>query len=325
MKLSAIDLNLLLVLHTVLSEGSVARAATKLHVTPPAVSNALARLRDLLGDPLLVRRGRGLVPTPRAVELAPRLASALRELELAIDENAAFDPRTTRRRFVLACPDAHHLVTVPRIAAELARVMPHAQLHVVSIDQLAASDGLSAGTVDAAVAPVGVDMHDLHAQHLYTDEPVLVVREGHPMGSRLTRAQFNALRHIDVWLLFGRPGIGNQLAEDYMRRHGLVRQIAVIVPGFAAAAAIAAHSDLAAGMPRQVAEKLAEQLPIKLHRLPAPPMRIDVQLVWHTRTHHDPGAIAFREIVANAYSERTQKRRKAEDQATRSQARSRNV
>lgn len=310
-KLSAIDLNLLLVLHTVLAEGSVARAAAKLHVTPPAVSNALTRLRDVLGDPLLVRRGRGLVPTPRAVELAPRIAAALTELERAVDENAAFDPKTTRRRFVLACPDADHLVTVPRIAAELARTMPHAQLHVISIDQLAASDGLAAGTVDAAVAPAGVGHHELHAQDLYADEPVIVLREGHPIGSRLTRAQFNALHHIDVWLVFGRPGVGNRLAEEYMRRHGLIRQVSVIVPGFAAAAMIAANSDLAAGMPKRVAEKLAEQLPLRLYRPPAPPMRIQVQLVWHARTHLDPGAIAFRAIVANAYAERMPKRRRA--------------
>lgn len=311
MKLSSIDLNLLLVLHTVLAEGSVAGAAAKLHVTPPAVSNSLARLRDVLGDPLFVRRGRGLVPTPRAVELAPRVAAALRELERAIDENAGFDPRTTRRRFVFACPDSDQIATVPRIAAELARAMPSAQLQVISIDQLAASDGLAAGTVDAAIAPPGIPSQELHAQDLYTDEAVLVVREGHPIGTRLTRAQFNELRHVDIWLVLGRAGVGNRIAETFLRRHGLVRQIAVIVPGFAAAAMVAATSDMAAGMPKRLAEKLAEQLPLRLLRIPAPPLRVPIQLVWHDRTHKDPGAIAFRAIVADAFRERSPRRRRA--------------
>lgn len=303
MKLSSLDLNLLLVLHTVLAEKSVARAAEKLHVTPPAVSNALTRLRDVLGDPLLVRRGRGLVPTPRALELAPRLAAALGELERAVGDEARFDPETTRRRFVLACSDADQLSSVPLITARLARAMPQAQLHVVSIDQLAASDGLAAGTVDAAIVPAGSVADDLHARDLYVDEAALVLRADHPIRApRLSRAQFNALRHVDVWLVLGRAGVGNQMAEAFFRRHGLVRQVAVIVPGFAAAAMVAATTDLVAGMPRRVAEQLAHRLPLRVARLPAPAMQIQLQLVWHARTHEDPGAIAFRELVAAATS-----------------------
>src|SRR5215831_13642500 len=104
MNLSSIDLNLLLVLHTVLTEKTVVRAATKLNVTPPAVSNALARLREILEDPLLVRRGRGLVATPRAAELAPKLEAAVGMLHRALEER--FDPAVTTRQFSLALSDA---------------------------------------------------------------------------------------------------------------------------------------------------------------------------------------------------------------------------
>ena len=304
MKLSELDLNLLLVLHTVLEEKSVARAAETLHVTPPAISNALARLRDALGDRLLVRRGRGLVPTPRAVELGPRLAAALAELERAVGDDASFDPATTRRRFVLACADGDQICSVPRITASFARSFPLAQLHVVSIDQLTSSDGLAAGTVDAAIIPSGGTPEGLHARELYVDEPVIVLRSEHPIRSaRISRAQFNALGHIDVWLVLGRAGIGNRMAEEFLRRHGLERRVVLIVPGFAAAAMTAATTDLAAAMPRRVAEELAKGLPLRVVRLPTPRMSMPLSLVWHPRTDEDPGAIAFRTLLFDASNE----------------------
>lgn len=306
MNLSSLDLNLLLVLHTVLEERSVARAAGKLHVTAPAVSNALARLRAHLGDPLLVRRGRGLVPTPRAVELAPHLAAAIADMQRVVDGSAPFDPATSRRRFVLACSDADQICSVPHIAKAFARVFPRAQLHVVSIDQLEASDGLASGTVDAAFAPLGAAEKGLRVRDVYSDEAVIVLRKDHPIrGARLSREQFNALRHVDVWLVLGRAGMGNKMAEAFLQAHGLVRDVAMIVPTFAAAAMAAASTDLAAGMPRRVAEKLAEGLPLRVLRPPAPEMRMQLQLVWHPRTHDDPGAAGFRELVVEAVQAHT--------------------
>jgi DNA-binding transcriptional LysR family regulator len=302
MNLSSLDLNLLVVLHTVLEQKSVARAAAKLHVTPPAVSNALSRLRDVIGDPLLVRRGRGLVATPRALELAPRVALALRELEHALGSESRFDPTRTRRRFVLACSDNDQTANVPRLAAAFGRAMPSAQLHVVSIDQLTASDGLAAGTVDAAVVPAGAYPEDLHAQPLYSDEAAFVLRAGHPVrAARLSRAQFNALRHVDIWLVLGRAGVGNQQVQAFLRRHGLVRDVAVIVPGFMAAAQVVTTTDLIAGMPRRVAEALARHLPLRIARPPTASMRIDLKLVWHERTHEDPGAVMFRSLVVETF------------------------
>src|SRR5690606_38417333 len=109
------------------------RAAARLHVTPPAVSNALARLRDLLGDPLLVRRGRGLVPTPYALELEPRIAEALSQLDRAIHGQAAQSPERSTRAFTLACSDADQICSVPRIAEVFEQKLPRARLRVVSI------------------------------------------------------------------------------------------------------------------------------------------------------------------------------------------------
>src|SRR5262245_20649313 len=124
-------------LDTVLAERSVVRAARRLHVTPSAVSNGLARLRGALEDPLLIRSGRGVVPTPRATALAPALARALRELDEAIHGDA-FDPATTDRTFTLAIADVLQVVKLPAIMAALAQKMPRAHLRVLSIDALVA-------------------------------------------------------------------------------------------------------------------------------------------------------------------------------------------
>jgi DNA-binding transcriptional LysR family regulator len=130
--LENLDLNLLVVLDAVLAERSVARAARRLHVTPSAVSNGLAKLRSTFGDPLLARSGRGVVPTPRALALAPALAAALAGLRAAVLGDG-FDPAATRRAFTLAVADLGQLTFAPRLAGLLARAMPRASLRVVVI------------------------------------------------------------------------------------------------------------------------------------------------------------------------------------------------
>src|SRR5580693_3705199 len=137
MNLSTLDLNLLLVLHAVLEERSATQAAERLNVTQSAVSNALARLRAVLGDPLVVRSGRGLVATPRAEELAPIVAQAIAYLEKAVDRGPSFVPRETTRTFTIAAADNHQTSEAPRIAAAFAKSLPHAELRMVSADFLA--------------------------------------------------------------------------------------------------------------------------------------------------------------------------------------------
>ena len=299
MNLSSVDLNLVLVLHTVLKEKTVARAAEKLNVTSPAVSNALARLRVILGDPLLVRRGRGLVATPRAAELAPQLETALGVLQGALDER--FDPGVTRRRFSLALADADQACSGPEIAAAVAQSMPHAGLQMVSLDTLAASDGLATGAVDAVIgpAPMYPPKSGIYRENLYEDEAALLVNKTYhaPKRARLSAAQFNALRYVDTWLVLGERSAGHRVAEEFLERHGLKRNFVLVVPSFFTAAMVAASSDLASVMPRRLAERFTTILPLKILTIPAPALRFQQQLIWHERAHRDPGAMAFRELV----------------------------
>lgn len=302
MNLSSLDLNLLLVLHTVLEERSVAKAAEALHVTSSAVSNALGRLRGLLGDPLLVRHGRGLVPTRQATELAPRLRAALLELQGALEGAAApFVPARTDRMFTLACSDNDQMARVPGIAAAFTARMPRATLRIVSIDQLEATDGLASGQVDAVIGPLEAAGPGLHAQELYRDEAVMVVRRDHPkVGKRLSRQEFNALRHVDIWLSIEGPGVGHRLIEAFFQQHGLVRSVSLVVPSFSAAAMVAATTDLIAGLPRLLAETLSQHLPLRVLELPVSPPPFQMHLIWHERTNADEGARCFRELILGA-------------------------
>jgi DNA-binding transcriptional LysR family regulator len=299
--LASIDLNRLLVLHAVLSERSVTRAAAVLHVTPSAVSNALARLRATFDDPLLVKSGRGLVLTPRATHLAPQLAEAVAAMARVVEDQSSFESARTTRTFTLACSDAEQISEVPRIAAAFARKLPHARLRVMSVDQLQAKGGLAAGEVDVAIGPAHTPLPNVHSSDLYEEEGVLVVRKGHPqIRRRMSKEQFNTMRHIDILLALAGPGIGHRIVEEFLARHGLHRDIAISVASFAAAAAIAAQTDWVAGMPRRMAAVFLRQMPLTSIAMPVPAVKFRIQLLWHERTHQDAGARFFRALIMAA-------------------------
>jgi DNA-binding transcriptional LysR family regulator len=298
--LAALDLNLLLVLDTVLAERSVVRAARRLHVTPSAISNALARLRAALEDPLLVRSGRGVVPTPRAAALAPAISRALRDLDQALHGDA-FDPATTDRELTLAIADVVQVVKLPAIVAALASRMPRARLRVLSIDALVASGGL-AGTAVDVVLGAGDKGAGVHAQPLYDESIVLVARAGHPtIRPRLTKAQLAALRHVDVQVVQGTSNRG--LAASYAAL-GVTRDVSLVVPTFTAAAAVVARTDLVASLPASLLDVFGKRLALRRIMTPLAPLATTINLLWHERTDGDPALRIFREVVVQATGSR---------------------
>lgn len=309
MNLSQIDLNLLLVLHAVLQHGSVAAAAGALHVTPPAVSNALARLRTLFADPLFVRRGRGVVATPRALELQPLLESALASLERAVGDGQRFDPKTSTRTFGIAMADGDQVALLPLLSGAFLRALPRARLHVVSVDALLSSGGLAGPLAELAVAPKLPDP-ELHWLPLYETDAVVVARREHPQlpAKRTISAElFRTLRHVDTHLALGKPGVGHKAAEDAFARAGLARDVAIVVPSFSAAAMVAARTDLLAALPRRVAETLCTLFPLRLLELPRGGPSMPLGLVWHDRVHNDPATRFLRELIQNTFAARKRK------------------
>ena len=307
MRLSSLDLNLLLVLDTVLAERSVTRAARRLHLTPSAVSNALARMRAAVGDPLVSRSGRGIVPTPRATAMAPVLARALRDLEQAV-HGSDFDPATTDRTFTLAVTDAGSLVTLPPVVALLCAEMPRARLRFVTIHTLFAVGGLGGTEVDVAIG-VAEKATAIRSKPLYAERLVLVARAGHPLArTKLSRGALATLRHVDVEVA---PGRGSPpLAASYAKR-GVARDVTVLVPTFTAAAAVVAATDHVASLPASVVAVLGPRLGLRVLATPLPRYEFTISLMWHERTHDDAAQRAFRDLLARAVASTRPKKRNA--------------
>ncbi len=300
MNLSELDLNLFSVLDAVLSERSVTRAAKNLNVTQSAVSNSLARLREILSDPLVVRNGRGLTLTPRAESLAPMISAGLNCLKNAVQEGEDFDPGETTRTFTLAAADSQQVCDVPRIAEQISKRMPHAYLRVVSPDFLLSSDGLATGKIDVALGPDLPVAPPLYSQYFCTEYGALVVKTRHPKlkRPRMTKEQFNLLEHIDVEIAQGKLGTGHRIAEAIWSSQGLKRNIALSVPNFTAAAMTAAHTEYVAAIPLRTAEIFSKMLPLKIIEPEFELPRIDIAMSWHARTHVDQGARFFRQLIA---------------------------
>ncbi|HYQ05348.1 MAG TPA: LysR family transcriptional regulator [Polyangiaceae bacterium] len=293
MNLSALDLNLLLVLDAVLSERSVSGAAKRLHVTPPAISNALGRLRDALGDPIVTRSGRGIVPTPRALELGPAIARALAEIRRAL-HGEAFDPSTAQVVLTLALADAGQLARLPRLAAAVASRLPEARLRIVNVDTMLALGGLGGTEVDVAVG-VSHAAPGIHRKLLYTEQYVVIARRDHPrLAARANRRALAEARHAEVHVAFGKP---SPVVDRAYQKLGITRKIAIVVPTFSAAAAVVAATDLVAAIPESVVTALGPAFGLRklLTPLRVPP--VAMYLSWHQRTHTDPRAALFRELI----------------------------
>lgn len=298
MSISRLDLNLLLVLDAVLAEQSIARAADRLHVTPSAISNAMARLRHALGDPLVVRNGRGIVPTPRAAALAPALRRALGDIESAV-KNDRFDPLTWTGRFTIAMADALQVSRLPQIEKAVSKQLPRSSLRVVGIDTYLSTGGVAGTEIDAAMLGVRETASGVRTLALYKEAATLVVRRNHPLShnGEISRRQLATLTHVDVEVA---PGHGyRELAISYQRL-GIERRIARTVSNFVAAGAVVSQSDHAATLPESLVAVLGARFGLTPLEGAAPKLAKNIWLTWHQRTHDHPAMQKFREVIVGA-------------------------
>jgi DNA-binding transcriptional LysR family regulator len=293
MSLEAIDLNLVLVLHHMLVEGTVVRAAERLHVTPSAVSNSLARLRGLVGDPLFVRNGRKVVPTPLARELAPQVATAVESLRVILEARQAFNQEACTRSFTLASAD--NIGILPSIAARFTREMPRASLRIVTLDHAVASDGLASGDVDVLLGLPPVIGREIRSEPAYADHLVCAMwRKSAPAGRKLTLKRFLDARHVEV-ALQGKHAI--DYVDGVLSRLGHHRSIALSVPQFALAANCVVGTPYITMLPASMAKELASSLPIAVYKPPFELPSITILQLWHARNDSDPGSSLLRTII----------------------------
>jgi DNA-binding transcriptional LysR family regulator len=289
------DLNLLFALDVLLAEGSVARAARRLRLSPSAMSRALARLREATGDPLLVRAGRGLVPSPRAVELRDSVRQLVHDAEATLRPAGGLDLGRLDRTFTLRTSEGFVENFGTKLLARITEEAPGVRLRFLpklDKDSAPLRDGtvdLETGVVDEATGP------EVLAQALFRDRFIGVVRAGHPLSEgEITPARYAAARHIRV----SRQGVARGKIDEALVPFGLERDIATIVGGFSAALALARASDLVASVP----ERHTGDLRAGMHSfaLPLPVPEITVSLLWHPRLEGDPAHRWLRRCVRDA-------------------------
>jgi DNA-binding transcriptional LysR family regulator len=294
--LAGIDLNLLVTLDALLSERSVTRAAQRLGLSQPAVSNALSRLRDLLGDPVLVRTGSGMEPTARALELAAPVNDLLRDVQRTLAPTQAFDPRTSTQRFRIESAEEVELSLLPRLVPCLARGAPGVELAVTRVTP-AVEEQLRTGRADVYLGTWFKIPPQLQRHLLLQETFACIARRGHPrIKSRLTLRAFAELGHVLV-AAGERPG---GVIETVHTQQGLGRRIAVRTTDFLTAGRIVAGSNLIALLPGSVAAALAELLPVAVHRPPLDVSGYPIHMVWHPRTHEQPPHRWLRGIIMDA-------------------------
>lgn len=293
--LQGIDLNLLVVLDALLTERSVTRAAARLGLTQPATSHALARLRTLLDDAVLVRTARGMVPTERALALEPVLRRSLADLAQAL-EPAAFAPEIAARTFTIGTTDYAEMVVLPRLAAEVERVAPNVALRVRPVPEPFVQD-LEDQQLDVVLAPPIQPVAGVHARKLFEERFVCVVREGHPgVGARLTLDRYCALSHLLI-APRGRPG---SYVDTALAAMGRTRRIRLTVPHFLAAPMIVAESDLVVTLAERVAERFQPSLGLRLLPPPFDISGFSIHLFWHARAEDDPAHRWLRQQIVAA-------------------------
>jgi DNA-binding transcriptional LysR family regulator len=291
------DLNLLVALDALLREGSVLGAARRMNLSPPAMSRTLGRIRLALGDEILVRAGRGMVPTPRALELQGRVRELIEDVRGVLRSDTAADPVALERNFTIRASDYVAGVFGVPLQVIAAREAPRITLRFEDQGKEDVS-ALREGRIDLDIGVLGDIGPEIRVQTLLRDRFVAVLREGHPLlKGRITARRFAAAAHISA----SRRGLNRGPIDDALATLGLSRRVRFVVPGFHAAMLTAAASDLVAAVPLAVAAT-AFRLGLKIRYvdLPFATPEVAIAQAWHPRFDKDSGHRWLRDAVRRA-------------------------
>jgi len=295
MALNRLDLNLLHVFDTIYREGSLTRAAKALHLTQPAISHSLARLRDHFNDPLFTRQGNQMVPTPLARRFLESMRPGLNQIQSAVNQFHAFDPASQRKTYALGLRDVLESTFLPQLISKLA---PYPDMEVQS-QRVARRDmetQLAAGKLDFAIDVLLPVSNQTSHELLRQDRLVVLARKGHPVIARgLDMASYLEARHILVSSRAEGPGI-----EDFeLSRHGAQRTIRLRCQHYYAACRVVESSDLLLTMPETYARIIAQNTDIEVLAPPVEMPSIDVHLYWHKAYEQEPALVWFRDLLRN--------------------------
>jgi DNA-binding transcriptional LysR family regulator len=289
--LRTLDLNLLLVFDAVYGERSISKAAHKLHLSQPTVSNALARLRQRLQDPLFERSAQGMLPTPRARQLAEPIHQALTTLERGLRDDDRFDFARSDREFVIAVEDYGECVILPGFIRWLADTAPGIRIRIRTETSAQLKAELREGTVDLALDYFALPDAAYRSSCVLTESLLSLSRRDHPLlGERLTLDQYLAAAHV----VLAAPANARPMIDLALAKRGLQRRIAVSVPHFISMPLMVQASDMICTLPRRMATLYADNFRLRAHAVPLRTPQFPVYLIWHASLEADAGHQWFR-------------------------------
>jgi len=285
MDIREVDLNLLVLFDTMARVRSVNKAAEAMGLSQSATSGALARLREVFGDPLFVRTAAQMEPTPRALELAPVVHRVVQTIQSEILQQRRFDPAQAQRSFTILTPDIGEVAFLPGVLRRLRAEAPGVRLHAVSRPRLAAADALERGEADLAVGFFpDLQKAGYFQQALFPSSYACIVCARNPdVGERLTLKQYLAEHHVVV-----RPDGREHLLDRFLEMKGWHRHVALELSHFMSLLALLPGSDLVATVPQDIATVVGRHIPLRQVALPFQPPQLQIQQFWHRRMQSDP-------------------------------------
>jgi DNA-binding transcriptional LysR family regulator len=300
MELEDIDLNLLVVFKQLLAERSVSRAAEALELSQPAVSNALARLRKLLGDELFLRTPAGMEPTPFAEQLAESVTYGLGMIHGALNQRSSFDPAQSNRAFVIGMTDIGEIYFLPKLMERLRRDAPGVSVSTVRNSATNLRDEMEASKVDLAIGLLPQLKAGFFQRRLFRQRYVCMFRKGHRLDKRkVSLAEFGAAEH----LLVVSEGTGHGKVDEVLKRSGVERRISLTVPHFVAVGHILQATDLVATVPERLAERMVEPFGLTYVTHPAALPEVAINVFWHAKFHKAPANQWLRTLVFDLFSD----------------------
>ncbi len=282
----ALDLNLLRYLLALVREASVSRAALRMGVTQPAMSAALKRLRERFDDPILVRTGQTMTPTPRAAEMAGRIEPILDSVREMTLPRQRFDPARARRTFTLMGSDYIQLFLLPHLCAHMEKLAPNVTLVQRPANPTKVEAWLQSGQVDLGIGYLAAPPENLRTRLLFSDDQVCIVRKGHPvLNTPFTAETYAALTHVTVSP--GGAGFYGARIDSLLLSMGIRRHVGMTLPSFLAVPYIVASTQFIATVPARIASYFSQLLPLQVVKPPIQFPGFDISLFWHERAHTD--------------------------------------
>ncbi len=299
MELSDIDLNLLVLFQRLLTDRRVSVAATALGLSQPAASNALNRLRKLLGDELFLRTPGGMEPTPYALQLAEPVSLALGTLHSALNVRSSFDAATSSRTFTVAMTDVGEIYFLPVLMEALAAQAPGVTIRAVTVSDSALKDDMTSGQIDLALGLLPQLQAGFFQQTLFRQRYVCLMRSGHALAAQpvLSVKAFGGADHVRVVS----TGTGHGQVDDALVRQGINRRLRLTVPHYVALGQVLASTDLIATVPERFAQRVAGPFALVQRQVPVDLPETSIHQIWHARLQRDPGCQWLRTLIAGTF------------------------